>query len=355
MEGWVKIHRCLVNSDIWNCEPFSRGQAWIDLIILANHKESFFYKRGNKIVVNRGQVGRSELELSDRWKWSRTKVRKFLEDLKKEQQIEIVKSRITQVLTIVNYDAYQEKEQQTGQQKDNKKTAKVQQKDIYKNEKNVNNDKEEEKENVPFFEVFDHFVKVTGKQLRINKTNLKASDKYKKITSRLDAGFTVEDCKKVIDYKNNEWKNDKKMSKHIEINTFFGIANFEKYLDAANNTQSEPQTKEPQPQDLETYLLQYFRPIDLEHLKKGGNFQRYEQQLSENLFKLTNVAKFYKNQSITPLFLFELLYTPLGNRLNGSTPERKLDSFERFFKKQNDYNQNQGDMRQLVKDLAQTQ
>jgi hypothetical protein len=118
----------------------------------------------------------------------------------------------------------------------------------------------------------------------------------------------------------------------------------------------KPQPKqEEQPQDLETYLLQYFRPIDIEHLKKGGNFQRYEQQLSENLFKLTNVAKGYKNQSITPLFLFELLYTPLGNRLNGSTPERKLDSFERFFKKQNDYNQNQGDMRQLVKDLAQTQ
>jgi hypothetical protein len=117
-----------------------------------------------------------------------------------------------------------------------------------------------------------------------------------------------------------------------------------------------PQPKqEEQPQDLETYLLQYFRPIDLEHLKKGGNFQRYEQQLSENLFKLTNVAKGYKNESITPLFLFELLYTPLGNRLNGSTPERKLDSFERFFKKLTDYNQNQGDMRQLVKDLAQTQ
>ena len=251
MEGWVKIHRCLVNSDIWNCEPFSRGQAWIDLIILANHKESFFYKRGNKIVVNRGQVGRSEVELSDRWKWSRTKVRKFLEDLKKEQQIEIVKSRITQVLTIVNYDAYQEKEQQTGQQKDSKKTAKVQQKDIYKNdknEKNVNNDKKEEKEDAPFFEVFEHFVKVTGKQLRINKNNLKASDKYKKITSRLDAGFTVEDCKKVIDYKNNEWKNDKKMSKYIEINTFFAIANFEKYLDAANNPITETKYKQNEKQ-----------------------------------------------------------------------------------------------------------
>jgi len=105
-----------------------------------------------------------------------------------------------------------------------------------------------EKDNAPFFEVFEHFVKVTGKQLRINKSNLKASDKYKKITSRLDAGFTVEDCKKVIDYKNNEWKNDKKMSKYIEINTFFAIANFEKYLDAANNPITETKYKQNEKQ-----------------------------------------------------------------------------------------------------------
>lgn len=137
-EGWIKIHRQIVENDIWLCEPFSRGQAWVDLIILANHKETFFYKRGNKVTVLRGQVGRSEVELADRWRWSRTKVRKFLEDLEKEQQIKIIKSPITQVLTIVNYDVYQEKEQQ----KDSRRTAEEQQKDTYKNDKNEKNEKE---------------------------------------------------------------------------------------------------------------------------------------------------------------------------------------------------------------------
>jgi uncharacterized phage protein (TIGR02220 family) len=305
MEGWVKIHRCLVNGDIWNCEPFSRGQAWIDLIILANHKESFFYKRGNKIVVNRGQVGRSEVELADRWKWSRTKVRKFLEDLKKEQQIEIVKSRITQVLTIVNYDAYQEKEQQTGQQKDSKKTAKVQQKDIYKNdknEKNVNNDKEEVKEDIPFFEVFEHFVKVTGKQLRINKSNLKASDKYKKITSRLDAGFTVEDCKKVIDYKNNEWKADKKMCQYIEISTFFAIANFEKYLDAANNTQSD--LYQPTKKQF-TYELPTFKNEDERFTFFLARYQLYKPYLDNRTCNTTYRDRIFLQKDVEGL-VFEL-------------------------------------------------
>jgi len=159
MEGWVKIHRCLVDNDLWHSEPFSRGQAWVDLIILANHKESFFYKRGNKVVVKRGQIGRSEVELSDRWRWSRTKVRKFLIELEKEQQIILHKSTITQLITIVNYDVYQEKEQQTGQQKDSRKTTKEQQKDTYKNDKNDNNEKNEEEEKYIYLAEFQKIAK----------------------------------------------------------------------------------------------------------------------------------------------------------------------------------------------------
>ena len=140
MEGWIKLHRGLLESNVWTCEPFSRGQAWVDLLLLANHKDSFFYKRGNKIDVKRGQLGRSVVELSDRWKWSRSKVNKFLKDLEKEQQIKQQKSSITQIVTIINYDEYQEKEQQTLQQKGSRKAAEGQQKDTYKNDNNDNND-----------------------------------------------------------------------------------------------------------------------------------------------------------------------------------------------------------------------
>lgn len=145
MEGWICLHRKLFDSDFWKCEPFSRGQAWVDLLLLANHKDSFFYKRGVKVEVKRGQLARSEVELSDRWKWSRTKVRKFLNDLKKEQQINVSKSFVTQVVTINNYSKYQEKEQQPRQQKYSRSTTEVQQKDTYNNENNENNENKKEK------------------------------------------------------------------------------------------------------------------------------------------------------------------------------------------------------------------
>jgi len=137
MTGWIKLHRKLISDPLWLSEVFTKGQAWVDLIALANFEDSFFYKRGVRVEVKRGEVGISELGLSDRWKWSRSKVRKFISDLEKEHQVKQRKDNVTQVITIINYDEYQKKEHQ----KDTKKTPKGHQKDTSKEEK-------EEKENI---------------------------------------------------------------------------------------------------------------------------------------------------------------------------------------------------------------
>ena len=146
MEGWILLYRKLSDNKFWTCEKFSRGQAWVDLLLLANHCDSFFYVRGNKVNVKKGQLAWGEVKLSLRWKWSRSKLRKFLNDLEKEHQIEQQKSNVIQIITIINYDLYQKKGQQGEQQKDNRKTAEEQQKDIYKEcitmLKNENNVKE---------------------------------------------------------------------------------------------------------------------------------------------------------------------------------------------------------------------
>lgn len=146
MDGWILLYRKLSDNKFWTCEKFSRGQAWVDLLLLANHCDSFFYVRGNKVNIKKGQLAWGEVKLASRWKWSRSKLRKFLNDLEKEQQIIQQKSNVIQIITIINYDIYQKKEQQGGQQKDNRKTAEEQQKDIYKecitmlkNENNVKN------------------------------------------------------------------------------------------------------------------------------------------------------------------------------------------------------------------------
>jgi hypothetical protein len=142
MEGWIKLHRQLCNHELWLSEPFTRGQAWVDLLLLANHKDGFIRVRGQRIEVKRGQVGWSQKRLAERWKWSRKKVSNFLNELEKmEHQIEQQKNRVTSIITIVNFDKYQETEQQNEQQKNNRRTTEEQQKNTNKNDKNEKNEK----------------------------------------------------------------------------------------------------------------------------------------------------------------------------------------------------------------------
>lgn len=147
MLGWITLHRQLADHDLWLAEPFTRGQAWVDLLMLANHKDGCIRVRGNKIPVARGQVGWSQKRLAERWKWSRTKVRNFLDELEnEEQQIVQHKNNTTSVITLVNFKKYQLERTAENtterQQKDSRKT-------LTKNDKNDKNKKNTDNSNEP--------------------------------------------------------------------------------------------------------------------------------------------------------------------------------------------------------------
>lgn len=136
--GWVKLHRKIADNELWLSEKFTRGQAWVDMIMLANHQDGCIRIRGIKVKIKRGQLGWSEIALAERWQWSRGKVRRFLNELKTAQQIEQQKNRITSIITITNYNGYQESDTTdsttNGQQTDNKRYPN-------KNDKNGKNEK----------------------------------------------------------------------------------------------------------------------------------------------------------------------------------------------------------------------
>ena len=107
MEGWISIHRKITENPMYFSESFTRMQAWIDMLIITNHTEGYFYVRGNKVIVNRGQIGFGSTKLAERWRWSRGKVTRFLNELEKEGQIVQQKNNVTSLISIVNYDSYQ--------------------------------------------------------------------------------------------------------------------------------------------------------------------------------------------------------------------------------------------------------
>ena len=48
-QGWISIHRQLQSHWLWEDKPFSRGQAWVDILMLANHDDNKFLL-GNELV-----------------------------------------------------------------------------------------------------------------------------------------------------------------------------------------------------------------------------------------------------------------------------------------------------------------
>lgn len=54
--GWIKLYRQIDENPLWFEEKFTRAQAWIDFLLLANHDRSSFLVRGNRVTVERGQV-----------------------------------------------------------------------------------------------------------------------------------------------------------------------------------------------------------------------------------------------------------------------------------------------------------
>ena len=55
---------------------------------MVNHQDNKIMLGGDLIEIKRGQRVTSLRQLADRWKWSRTKVSKFLEVLSKDNMIE---------------------------------------------------------------------------------------------------------------------------------------------------------------------------------------------------------------------------------------------------------------------------
>lgn len=106
-KGYIKLNRQILENWIWQEKPFSRGQAWIDLLLLANYKDGKEMYRGKLLDRRRGCVYCSTLWLADRWGWSRGKVRRFLNALKADGMLTENGTTDGTTLTIENYTKFQ--------------------------------------------------------------------------------------------------------------------------------------------------------------------------------------------------------------------------------------------------------
>ena len=104
--GWIKLHRKVMDSKyyfIHEKRPATVCEAWIDLLLLANYES----KNWRSLPCRRGELLYSQEWYADRWRWNKSKVRRWLESLKKDGAINKTNAKITVRIKITNYDTYQ--------------------------------------------------------------------------------------------------------------------------------------------------------------------------------------------------------------------------------------------------------
>ncbi len=122
MEGWIKIHRKMLDNPII-CKDSDYLAVWIYLLLNATHKEIPALFKKEKIVLQPGQLLTGRKAISKQLKISESKIYRIINDFKSEQQLEQQTSNKNSLITILNWNKYQESEQQNEQQMNNKRTT----------------------------------------------------------------------------------------------------------------------------------------------------------------------------------------------------------------------------------------
>jgi len=106
-KGYVLLWRSLFDNPLFDDgQPYDKRSAWCELIAMANHRNNVVEYNGSAITIRRGQRLTSIRKLAKSWNWSENRVRRYLSLLERHNMIETNRTKGGTILTIVNYDTY---------------------------------------------------------------------------------------------------------------------------------------------------------------------------------------------------------------------------------------------------------
>lgn len=127
VRGFIALARGVLDHPVVGAtKPFSYFEAWLWLLFEAAWKSRRVRvtngRAANYIVLERGQLSHSRSYISAAWGWTEKRVRTFLLRLERDRQIALQTDHLQTVITICNYELYQNplasKALQTGRQTD---------------------------------------------------------------------------------------------------------------------------------------------------------------------------------------------------------------------------------------------
>lgn len=178
--GWIKLHRKLLD-DAMATKP-NYMWLWINLLLMANHKEQCFIWNNQKEIVKKGQLLTGLKQLSRKTGIAQGTVYRILKYLENEKQIEQQKTTRFTLITIINWGKYQADEKQ--------------------NEKRIENG-----------------LKTDGKRIETNKNEKKEENDNNDNNNKMEIMDEVDlDLKEILDFYNEVFDKGIKSTKGFEKN-----------------------------------------------------------------------------------------------------------------------------------------
>ena len=118
-KGYVKLHRKLLEN-VMVTKDSDHLSVWIYLLLNATHKEVSTLFKGKKIVLQSGELITGIMSIATKLKINKDKVQRILKSFEKDNQIKQQMSNKNRLITILNWNLYQNNDSKNDKQMINK-------------------------------------------------------------------------------------------------------------------------------------------------------------------------------------------------------------------------------------------
>lgn len=136
MEGWISTYRKILENPIV-CKDSDYFAVWMYLLLNATHKESPSIFNKKKIILKKGQLITGRKTIAEKFDISESKVQRILKTFEIEQQIEQQTCSRNRLISIINWNEYQQSEQRIEQPVNNERTTNEQPVNTNNNDNNI--------------------------------------------------------------------------------------------------------------------------------------------------------------------------------------------------------------------------
>ena len=252
MAGWIKLYRDLGDKPIWLESTSDQRSVLMALLMMVNYEPNKWEWQGKQYECMPGQVITSLPKIAER-SGKGVSIQNVRTALKRFEKLGFLTDESTnknRLITIVNWAIYQgsddEPNRQTNKQLTGNQQAANRQLTAIKNirtkegkNKEVKDIVEQEPDPIPYREIIDYLNQKAGKSFKHS-----AAGNKKVIKARWNEGYKLDQFKRVVDNKCQDWLNDEKMSQYLQPSTLFGNK-FDQYLNQRKgNSNGAPQKSE---------------------------------------------------------------------------------------------------------------